>query len=102
MRREWHEAVKSARTLPGEAVLVLLTVPILISTFWYFGRSGFYLQSIARFVPPEWPLARLYPFFYFSLSAFVLRMPVPMAMARLAVRRPWIGRAHVRTPGQVR
>lgn len=88
MRRELNEAVKSARALPLEAVLILLTIPLIITTFWYFGRSGFYDEHIAHHVPADWPLARLYSFFYFSLSAFVLRTLVPLAMARFVLKRP--------------
>lgn len=88
MRRELTEAWKSARALPLEPVVILLSIPLVITTFWYFGRSGFYDANIARHVPADWPFARLYTFFYFSLSAFALRTLVPMLLARFVIRRP--------------
>jgi uncharacterized protein len=89
LRRALHldEALASARALPREAVVVLLTIPVVMTTFWYFGRSGFYQDVIQQHVPADWPLARLYSFFYFSLSSCVLRIGVPLLLARWLLKR---------------
>jgi hypothetical protein len=88
MRHELNEAWTSARALPFDAVVILLSIPLIITTFWYFGRSDFYEANLAALVPADWPLARLYPFFYFALSAFVLRTLVPLVLARFVLKRP--------------
>jgi hypothetical protein len=88
MRAAARESVAEVRALPGEAVIILLAVPILMTVFWYFGRPGFFQDHIQRHVPRDWPMARMYGFFYFALSSVVLRMLVPLGLIRLMGRRP--------------
>ncbi|HOU52301.1 MAG TPA: hypothetical protein PLQ97_00015 [Myxococcota bacterium] len=66
---------------------MLLSIPLVMTTFWYFGRSGFYQQYLEPLVPPDLPLRHLYPFFYFALSSVVLRLLLPLALIRLVLRR---------------
>ena len=83
--RDIRAAVSS---LDREAAVVLLSIPIVMTTLWYFGRPGFYDDNLAALVPADWPLARMYPFFFFSLSCVVLRIGVTVALAPLIGRRP--------------
>lgn len=82
------EARGALAALPRESVVVLLSIPVVMTTFWYFGRSHFYLQHLDPLVPQDAPLRHLYPFFYFSLSSVVLRLLAPLLLARVLVRRP--------------
>jgi len=82
-----REARLAAAALPLEPVVVLLSIPLVMTTFWYFGRSGFYQQHLEALVPPDWPLRRLYPFFYFSLSSVALRLLLPLMLIRFLLRR---------------
>jgi hypothetical protein len=83
------QAVRSAiASLPREAAVILVTIPFVMTTLWYFGRIDFYYAHLHALVPPDWPMARMYPFFYFSLSCVVLRTGVPLILMRLLGRRP--------------
>lgn len=78
----------SFSTVRTEALVILITVPLVMTTLWYFGRTDFYYAHLRQLVPSDWPLVRLYPFFYFSLSCVLLRMGVPLIVMRFLRRRP--------------
>jgi len=76
-------------SLDRQAAVVLLSIPILMTVLWYFGRPDFYHRHIKAFIPGDAPLYRLYPFFYFALSCFFLRTIVPLLIIRLGFgKRP--------------
>ncbi|MBM4394464.1 MAG: CPBP family intramembrane metalloprotease [Deltaproteobacteria bacterium] len=70
-----------------EVAVVLLSIPLVMTTLWYFGRPDFYHARIAPHVPPDAPFGYLYPFMYFSLSCVVLRSVVPLLLVRFVLRR---------------
>jgi len=86
----WRAAIAEAkRSLDREVAVVLLSIPIVMTTLWYFGRPDFYYDHLARLVPADAPLAYLYPFVYFALSSVVLRTLVPLLLIRFVLgRRP--------------
>lgn len=75
------------RDLDVRATVVLLSVPVLMTVFWYFGREPFFRENlVGRF--PATALTPLYPFMYFALCSVLLRLLVPMAIVRFGFRRP--------------
>jgi len=80
-------APASLRQLDPRALTVLLSVPVIMTVFWYFGREPFFREHLTgRF--PTTALTPLYPFMYFSACSVLLRLLVPMAIVRLGFRRP--------------
>lgn len=82
------EDLKARRgEIPLDAIVVLLSIPIIMTAFWYFGRTDFYIRHIQSHIPHDWPMARMYPFFYFSISSVVLRLFVPLTILFVMGRR---------------
>lgn len=76
------------RDLDVRAVVVLLSVPVLMTVFWYFGREPFFRDHQLATYLPRTALSPLYPFMYFALCSVVLRLLVPLAIVKLGFRRP--------------
>jgi len=75
------------RDLDARPVVVLLSVALIMTVFWYFGRVPFFRMHLAqRFAAG--PVSPLYPFIYFSLCSVLLRLLIPMAIVRFGFRQP--------------
>lgn len=88
IREGLGDARAQLRGLPGEAVVVLLSVPVILTILYYFGRPDFYHANLRQYVPPHWPLQRMYGFFYFAIMCTVTRMFVPWVLMALMRRGP--------------
>ncbi len=73
--------------LDRETVTVLLSIPVIMVTLWYFGQPRFFHASIAPHLPPGLPFERLLPFFYFSGCLVLLRSVVPWLLALIVTKR---------------
>lgn len=84
---DWRAIRAELAQVDREVAIVLGCIPIVMTTLWYFGRPDFYHLRLAPMIPPDAPLAYLYPFIYFSLSNVALRIGVPLLLIRLLLRR---------------
>ncbi len=73
--------------LAFQPVFVIVSATVLFTVFWYFGRFAGYWQFLDGAFPAT-ALSPLYPFAYFCVMSVVLRMLVPMALARFVLKRP--------------
>ena len=87
IREGLDDARAQLRTLPGEAVVVLLSVPVILTVLYYFGRPDFYHANLRQYVPADWPLQRMYGFFYFAIMCTVTRMFGALPPTALVRRR---------------
>lgn len=58
-----------------------------MTTLAYYGQPHFYFQYLEPYLPKDLPLARLYPFFYFSISCVVLRTLLPLTIILFIFRK---------------
>ncbi len=77
----------AVRRISRQTWIVLATGLVCVIVFWYFGRSDGYRRIFGA--PPMdhetfWPLV---PFMYFSSMGVLLRLVVPLTVARLALGR---------------
>ena len=85
-----HDSASPPQTLREiglRPMVVLLSVSLIMTVFWYFGRVPFFRHHLTG-VFPDSPLTPLYPFMFFSVSSVVLRLLVPMAIVVLWFKRP--------------
>jgi len=75
------------KDLDPEAVTVLLSIPLVMITLWYFGRPDFFARVISEHLPDDLPMRRVYPFFYFSACLVVLRSVIPLLLGALITKR---------------
>lgn len=69
-----------------QPIVVLLSVSLIMSVLWYFGRQGFFRRELAGVFPSS-GLSPLYPFMYLAACSVVLRFLLPMAIVLLVFRK---------------
>ena len=67
--------------------VILLTAPVVLTLWWYFGRFPFFDSSVAPHLPPG-PFEPVYAFVYFTLSSVLLRGLVPLLVVTAVLREP--------------
>lgn len=75
------------RDIEARPLIVLLSVSVIMTVYWYYGRTPFFRRHLTGFFP-ETALTPLYPFMYFSVCSVLLRLVVPILIVKAAFRRP--------------
>ncbi len=80
--------IEEAPSVPAwHAWVVLLTVPLVLTPWWFFGRVPFYLSHIRQRLPAS-SYEPVYGFAYFATCSVVARIVVPLLVVTLVLREP--------------
>jgi membrane protease YdiL (CAAX protease family) len=70
----------------SQTIFIFVSALILLNVFWYFGRSNYFNENLTNLFEAG-DYSRLYPFFYFALSAFFYRTVIPVFLIYLVLKK---------------
>lgn len=92
--RNWFVQTHQGPELDRETPTILAVAAVLLTVFYYFGRSGFFLNSglqpiVLSYMPEAWhEYADLLPFVWWGFNSLFMRVVIPCALLWWLFRKP--------------